>query len=529
MTRNNFPSLATASSVELICAALIEPEPIRFIWLNWLATGKFHMLAGPPATGKTTLAMSIVAAISSGGFGGRGWPDKTFVPCGNVVIWSGEDDIEDTLTPRLIAAGADMSRVFIIRGTSKNGCSRPFNPETDFALLPTKLREIGNVLLVVIDPVVMIVAGDSHKNSDVRKGLAPVISLGEEFGCAVLGISHVTKNSKGKEPLDRVAGSLGFGAASRCVWLVAKDKSASSSSGLSNCVLVRAKSNIGPDDGGFGYHIESAVIETNQGQIATSRVRWNETPIVGAAIDILKIAEGGNGNAESGKLNEAVGFLETILANGPLAYPDVEAQALSAGMSKATIRRAKQQLGVRHHKQSGAGQVSPFVWSLPASAAVPPWQPASLPADLSVLTSLSAAASYLVSATTAPTLSSQGGLVELIDLTDRKELTSSADTDAPDSPASPPVASVKLGYVGELPDPDDPDYSGELPDPDDPGYPVYADDQDDADDAVESVDSVALYEPDDLVDPADLVYPDEFVDPDDLVDSDELVDQGGPD
>ncbi|EQD57118.1 hypothetical protein B2A_04960, partial [mine drainage metagenome] len=44
-------------TVELLHAADLKPEPIRWLWPAWLARGKLHVLAGAPGTGKTTLAL----------------------------------------------------------------------------------------------------------------------------------------------------------------------------------------------------------------------------------------------------------------------------------------------------------------------------------------------------------------------------------------------------------------------------------------------------------------------------------------
>lgn len=95
----------------------IVPEAIRWLWSGWLAKGKVHILGGAPGTGKTTIALSLAATVSTGG----SWPDGKRAPAGNVIVWSGEDDPADTLTPRLLASGADMTRIWFVGDTNDHG------------------------------------------------------------------------------------------------------------------------------------------------------------------------------------------------------------------------------------------------------------------------------------------------------------------------------------------------------------------------------------------------------------------------
>lgn len=99
-------------SVSLKCAADIEPEAISWLWQGWLAKAKLHIFAGQAGTGKTTIAIAIAAIITSGGR----FPDGSQCPQGSVMIWSGEDSHSDTLVPRLIAAGADLTKVHFVEG-----------------------------------------------------------------------------------------------------------------------------------------------------------------------------------------------------------------------------------------------------------------------------------------------------------------------------------------------------------------------------------------------------------------------------
>ncbi len=91
-------------------ASDIKPEPFAWLWRYWLASGKLHIIAGVPETGKTTIALSYAAIVSSGGK----WPDGTRATVGSVLIWTAEDDADDTLVPRLMRMGADASIASIL-------------------------------------------------------------------------------------------------------------------------------------------------------------------------------------------------------------------------------------------------------------------------------------------------------------------------------------------------------------------------------------------------------------------------------
>ena len=120
----------------LTCAASLTPEPVAWLWRDWLALGKFHVLAGAPGQGKTTIALSFAATVSSGGR----WPDGTHCAAGNVLMWSGEDDPADTLLPRLVAMGADRNRVYFVSGYREGNEVLPFDPARDMSQLMTRPR-----------------------------------------------------------------------------------------------------------------------------------------------------------------------------------------------------------------------------------------------------------------------------------------------------------------------------------------------------------------------------------------------------
>jgi putative DNA primase/helicase len=328
-------------------ASDIAPESIRWLWPDWLPEGKLTLLAGSPGTGKTTLAIALSATVSRGGK----WPDGTTCNrVGDVLIWSGEDNPADTIVPRLMAAGADMHRIHIVTGrTDENGGIQPFDPSCDIPLLGERLAEMGGAAMLVVDPIVSAVSGDAHRVNDVRRNLQALVDMAGGYRCAVLGISHFAKGTKGSSPAERVIGSQAFVALARMVLVAGKDESAE------RRILARAKSNIAPDDGGVSYTLELTEVDG----IQASRVVWGDL-IDGTAREILGDVE--QQDEERGPREEAKDFLSGILSDGPVNAKDLKRDADHAGFSWPTIFRAASELKIEKRK---LGMKEGWVWALP--------------------------------------------------------------------------------------------------------------------------------------------------------------------
>lgn len=330
--------------VILLNGSDLEPEPVRWLWPDWLALGKMHILAGAPGQGKTTIALAFAATVSCGGC----WPDGKRCERGNILVWSGEDDAADTLLPRLLAAGADKARCYFVTGTRINGELEPFDPARDMVALEAQAQRIGGVKLLIVDPVVSAVAGDSHKNTEVRRALQPLVDMASRLDAAVLGISHFSKGGAGSDPASRVVGSIAFTAVARVVLVAAKVKG---EDGEDKRILARGKSNIGPDDGGFEYHIEQG--EPIPG-IRASYVMWGMS-VEGTARELLAEPDAGSdADGGSSAKAEAEEFLIELLKDGPSPTKHVESQAKEAGISWRTVRRASDALGIKKRKLQGA-------------------------------------------------------------------------------------------------------------------------------------------------------------------------------
>lgn len=367
-TLSRKPAASDSPLIELVCAADVECRPVSWLWPGWLARGKLHILAGAPSTGKTTIALALAAVVTRGGR----WPDGKYSPPGNVLLWSGEDSAADTLVPRLKAAGADLERVLIVLGVRIGKDDRAFDPATDMLALKHEAEKLGGIALLIADPVVSAVTGDSHKNTEVRRALQPLVNLAEHIGAAVLGITHFSKGTAGREPLERVTGSIAFGALARIVMVTAKQP-LEDGEGVKR-LLARAKSNIGPDSGGFGYDLEQTTIQTAHGDMEASAVKWGDA-LKGSARELLDVAEAteAEGNSES---RDAADWLREFLAKASAPANEVKRAASESGFSWRTIQRAMRKAGVESIR---TGFQQPALWSLKghSRATVAPVAPSS--------------------------------------------------------------------------------------------------------------------------------------------------------
>lgn len=345
---------ATAPTVRLVRGDTVTLEPVRWLWPGFLPAAMLTILGGAPGCGKTTIALSLAATVSSG----RPWPGSAGrTPVGDVLIWSGED-AHPVLAARLEAMGADMRRVHFIDGIS--GCDgEAFDPGRDIPLLEATAEGLAAPRLLILDPIVSAVSGDSHKGAEVRRSLQPVVALAQRLGCAVVGVTHFSKGTAGRDPAERITGSIAFAALARLVLVAAKVQADEGEE--PRRVLVRAKSNIGPDDGGFAYSLDRVEVAPD---IEGQRVVWLE-PLQGSARDVLAEAEANpEGDEDASALNDAVQFLRSELRDGPKPAKAIFREARDAGHSERTIKRAKAELQAESLKEKAG-----WVWALPLKGA----------------------------------------------------------------------------------------------------------------------------------------------------------------
>lgn len=201
---------------KFLYASDVKPEKTDWLWDKRIARGAFTLLVGDPGLGKSLLTTNLIKETTTGG----GMPDSGQIKAGGVVLMAPEDSNSRTIVPRLLAAGADLSKVLLLSEVEEtdeegNTYMRPISFPEDAGILEEAIIDAG-AALAIIDPVMSMLSSkyDAHKDQATRLALARVISLAEKHKCAVVGIAHLNKGQSGNA-LYRSGGSIALIAQAR--------------------------------------------------------------------------------------------------------------------------------------------------------------------------------------------------------------------------------------------------------------------------------------------------------------------------
>ncbi len=341
-------SSAIAAGEQLIvrCAADIEPEETDWLWPDRFALGKLSLIVGDPESGKSLFCAWMGAQVSSG----KAWPDGAIQCPGKVIILQCEDDVAETVVPRLMKYDADRNQVFVVDGVkTPEGGDRMVSLLTDLGKIEDLIRREQDVRLVIIDPLLAYLgAGISgkinpHVDAHIRAVLTPVKLLAEKYGVAVVGVVHLNKDSQ-KDMMYRVGGSIALVALPRTIWLLQWDRDPNGFR-----YFQSMKSNRRAGMSGLAFKIDRE----------TGDVSFHDDVPVPSAMELLTPATGRQPR------EEAKAFIMEQLKDGPRESREILAEAEQNGINRATLFAAKKELGIKAEKITGLGQRGRWIWYPP--------------------------------------------------------------------------------------------------------------------------------------------------------------------
>lgn len=307
------------------CIDDVETRKITFLWEPYILHGSLTLIDGSPGVGKSYLTTAIATAATRNEFCGGG----ARVADSSVLFLSAEDDAEYILKPRLMALGADLSRIKFL-------AKHLLLDDAGIELLRQEL-EANPARLVIIDPLVAFLPSrvDMYRANEVRGFLMPLAELAKETGAAITVVRHLRK-AAADQAIHSGMGSIDFIAAARSALVVASDPDDSDRK-----IVAHAKHNYSARGPSFAYRLVKSENDDHP------KLKWDGVSNL-TADQLLS-----SGPAVR-KSSEADDFLRDLLAGGPLPGKVVLKLAYNRGISKRTLERAKNTLGVKSGKGPGA-------------------------------------------------------------------------------------------------------------------------------------------------------------------------------
>lgn len=344
-------------AVHLTAASSIAIRPVHWLWDAWLALGTFALIAGREGIGKSLFAYTLAAQITRGRLVGA-----YFNKPRAVIVAASEDSWAHTIVPRLMAAGADLTRVFRVDVTTGTGGDTELSLPKDLEELEIAGRKV-DASLVLLDPLLSRLDGslDSHKDAEVRLALEPLVALADRTGITVLGLIHVNKSAS-TDALNTLMGSRAFAAVARQVLFVMADPDDESIR-----LLGLAKNNLGRSDMPTKRFSITGVLaaETAEGPVWTGKIEWAGDSSQSIR-DVLETAGAAAGDRTA--TSEAMDWLKDYLSDQPSHSADsatIKREAAKVDHSKDALVRAKNRLGITCISE---GFPRKTVWVLPVNA-----------------------------------------------------------------------------------------------------------------------------------------------------------------
>ena len=300
--------------VPMLCYKDIEQTSVEWLWFPYIPFGKLTIIQGNPGEGKTYFAMMLTAACTNR----KLFPNMEDIEPFNVIYQTAEDGMGDTIKPRLVEAGADLSRVMVIDDS-----------EEALTLSDDRIEKAvrqNHVRLVVIDPVQAFIGADVDMNraNEVRPVFRKLGMIAEKTSCAIVLIGHLNKSS-GTQSTYRGLGSIDIMAAVRSLIFIGKVRKDPTTR-----VLIHEKSSLAPPGETMAFKLGDE-----------EGFRW-----VGAyEISADELLDGKEGKATETKLERGAKLIRELLADKEeISIRELDDKAKEQGISGRTMRDVRSRM-----------------------------------------------------------------------------------------------------------------------------------------------------------------------------------------
>jgi putative DNA primase/helicase len=321
-------------------------KDMHWLWPNRIPAGYLSVFSGNPDAGKTTIALDLVARYTTG----REWPDKqpNTIDPGYALLMIAEDGAEDVIKPRLVAAGADCTRIGIMVAKVPAGDKkeRYFTLDQDLERLEQRIKQPPYFSLVVADPLSSYLGkADMNKEQDVRRVLGPIKEMCERTSVTFLALGHFNKRSD-VSALGAVSGAVANTGLPRAVFLCMKDPRGEKG----DMLMLLGKGNLTRRRTGLRYRFREEKVICDNGlpnfvPVIDWRGEENED-----ADDVQETAR----NPEQKASLRAEHFLRDFLKDDEKPSAEILAAAAKVGIKRRTLFTAKKDLDIRAVRKQGS-------------------------------------------------------------------------------------------------------------------------------------------------------------------------------
>jgi putative DNA primase/helicase len=290
----------TDAEMGIVDATEIKLENPAWLWGRRFLKGKINLIVGEGGDGKTTIAIMVGSVVTNGGTFPDGQPSG---PPGRVLVLAAEDGAGDTIIPRFVAAGADLSfgRIKILTAR----VNIPKKGDRPAMVHPVCLQDLDywrwvferqRPAVIIIDPLPAYLGRgvNDHKNSDVQAALQSFAILANEFGVCVIAITHTGKSTD-RKLIHKVLGSVAYTNIARVVHITVCDPENPGAR-----YLQRQKCNLDEPVNALAYKLVSATFDRDGETYQTSRAEFDPEPVAIDAEAMANPKRGGNGEPTRG-------------------------------------------------------------------------------------------------------------------------------------------------------------------------------------------------------------------------------------
>lgn len=298
--------------LEIVRMSDVQLQEVQWLWKPYIPFGKITIIQGDPGEGKTTFALRLTAACTTG----QALPGMDPAEPFNVIYQTAEDGLGDTVKPRLMDAGADQERVLNINESIRT--LTLLDERIEAAIVQTGAK------LMILDPIQGYLGDriDMNRANEIRTVLKNVAAVAERTGCAIVLVGHLNK-AAGTNSAYRGLGSIDFRAAARSVLLVGRMKKEPNVR-----VVVHDKSSLAPEGKSLAFSLGDE-----------NGFRWLDGYNDISADELLC---GVNPETKTAAAEE---LIREILSSGdPIPADEVFRMAQAKGISRRTVNEAKKNI-----------------------------------------------------------------------------------------------------------------------------------------------------------------------------------------